>query len=71
MIDINLNEVFNTARAALPLMVQRGQGGSLVIGLMKVLAQECGPHGTSQRGLPHHRPHTAVHQRRDLRAVCP
>ena len=69
MIDINLTGVFNTARAALPSMVQRGEGGSLVltsstaglraypntahytaakhgvIGLMKVLAQECGPHG--------------------------
>ncbi len=86
MIDINLTGVFNTARAALPSMVQRGEGGSLVltsstaglraypntahytaakhgvIGLMKVLAQECGPHGSGQRGLPHDRPHTAGHQ---------
>ncbi|HUO72447.1 MAG TPA: mycofactocin-coupled SDR family oxidoreductase [Solirubrobacteraceae bacterium] len=69
MIDINLTGVFNTVRAALPSMVQRGEGGSVVltsstaglrayqntahytaakhgvIGLMKVLAQECGPHG--------------------------
>jgi (+)-trans-carveol dehydrogenase len=68
MIDINLTGVFNTARAALPSMVERGEGGSLVltsstaglrayqntahytaakhgvIGLMKVLAQEGGPH---------------------------
>ena len=68
MIDINLTGVFNTLRAALPSMVQRGEGGTLVltsstaglrayqntahytaakhgvIGLMKVLAQECGPH---------------------------
>ncbi|MGO9887427.1 MAG: mycofactocin-coupled SDR family oxidoreductase [Solirubrobacteraceae bacterium] len=68
MIDINLTGVFNTARAALPSMVERGQGGSVVltsstaglrayantahytaakhgvIGLMKVLAQEAGPH---------------------------
>jgi SDR family mycofactocin-dependent oxidoreductase len=69
MIDINLTGVFNTVRAALPSMVERGEGGSLVltsstaglrayantahytaakhgvIGLMKVLTQECGPHG--------------------------
>ena len=69
MVDINLTGVFNTVRAALPSMVERGEGGSLVltsstaglrayqntahytaakhgvIGLMKVLAQECGPHG--------------------------
>ncbi len=68
MIDINLTGVFNTVRAALPSMVARGEGGSLVltsstaglrayantahytaakhgvVGLMKVLAQECGPH---------------------------
>ena len=68
MIDINLTGVFNTVRAALPSMVERGEGGSLVltsstaglraypntahytaakhgvIGLMKVLTQECGPH---------------------------
>ena len=68
MIDINLTGVFNTVRAALPSMVQRGEGGSLVltsstaglraypntahytaakhgvIGLMKVLTQEVGPH---------------------------
>jgi SDR family mycofactocin-dependent oxidoreductase len=68
MIDVNLTGVFNTVRAALPSMVERGEGGSLVltsstaglrayantahytaakhgvIGLMKVLAQECGPH---------------------------
>ena len=60
--------MFNTARAALPSMVERGEGGSVVltsstaglrayantahytaakhgvIGLMKVLAQEAGPH---------------------------
>jgi SDR family mycofactocin-dependent oxidoreductase len=69
MIDINLTGVFNAARAALPSMVERGEGGSViltsstagligyantahytaakhgVIGLMKVLAQETGPHG--------------------------
>jgi (+)-trans-carveol dehydrogenase len=68
MIDINLTGVFNTTRAALPSMVERGEGGSIVltsstaglrayantahytaakhgvIGLMKVLAQEAGPH---------------------------
>jgi (+)-trans-carveol dehydrogenase len=68
MIDINLTGVFNTVRAALPSMVERGEGGSIVltsstaglrayantahytaakhgvIGLMKVLAQEAGPH---------------------------
>jgi len=68
MIDINLTGVFNAVRAALPSMVERGDGGSLVltsstaglrayantahytaakhgvIGLMKVLAQEAGPH---------------------------
>jgi len=68
MIDINLTGVFNATRAALPSMVERGDGGSIVltsstaglrayantahytaakhgvIGLMKVLAQEAGPH---------------------------
>jgi (+)-trans-carveol dehydrogenase len=68
VIDVNLTGVFNTTRAALPSMVERGRGGSLVltsstagiigyahtahytaakhgvIGLMKVLAQELGPH---------------------------
>ena len=68
MVDINLTGVFNTVRAALTSMVERGEGGSLVltsstagirayqntahytaakhgvIGLMKVLAQELGPH---------------------------
>ena len=68
MVDTNLTGVFNTVRAALPSMVERGEGGSLVltsstaglrayantahytaakhgvIGLMKVLAQECGEH---------------------------
>jgi SDR family mycofactocin-dependent oxidoreductase len=68
MIDVNLTGVFNTVRAALPSMVERGEGGSVVltsstagligyqntahytaakhgvIGLMKVLAQELGPH---------------------------
>ena len=68
MIDVNLTGVFNTVRAALPSMVERGQGGSVVltsstagllgylntahytaakhgvVGLMKVLAQELGPH---------------------------
>ena len=68
MIDVNLTGVFNAVRAALPSMVERGDGGSLVltsstaglrayantahytaakhgvIGLMKVLAQEAGPH---------------------------
>jgi SDR family mycofactocin-dependent oxidoreductase len=31
MIDINLTGVFNTARAALPSMVERGEGGSVVL----------------------------------------
>jgi SDR family mycofactocin-dependent oxidoreductase len=31
MIDVNLTGVFNTARAALPSMVQRGAGGCLVL----------------------------------------
>jgi SDR family mycofactocin-dependent oxidoreductase len=68
MIDVNLTGVFNTVRAAVPPMVERGEGGSVVltsstagligylhtahytaakhgvIGLMKVLAQELGPH---------------------------
>ena len=68
MIDINLTGVFNATRVALPSMVERGEGGSVVltsstaglrayantahytaakhgvIGLMKVLAQEAGPH---------------------------
>ena len=68
MIDINLTGVFNTVRATLPSLVERGEGGSVVltsstaglrayantahytaakhgvIGLMKVLAQEAGPH---------------------------
>jgi SDR family mycofactocin-dependent oxidoreductase len=68
MIDVNLTGVFNTTRAALPSMVERGEGGCVVltsstagligylhtahytaakhgvIGLMKVLAQELGPH---------------------------
>jgi SDR family mycofactocin-dependent oxidoreductase len=68
MIDVNLTGVFNATRAALPSMVERGEGGCLVltsstagligyahtahytaakhgvIGLMKVLAQELGPH---------------------------
>jgi SDR family mycofactocin-dependent oxidoreductase len=68
MIDVNLTGVFNTTRAALPSMVQRGEGGCVVLtsstagvigyantahytaakhgvlGLMKVLAQELGPH---------------------------
>jgi (+)-trans-carveol dehydrogenase len=68
MIDVNLTGVFNTVRAALPSMVERGEGGSLVltsstagllgymntahytaakhgvVGLVKVLAQELGPH---------------------------
>jgi SDR family mycofactocin-dependent oxidoreductase len=69
MIDVNLTGVFNATRAALPSMVDRGEGGCViltsstagllgylhtahytaakhgVIGLMKVLAQELGPHG--------------------------
>jgi SDR family mycofactocin-dependent oxidoreductase len=69
MIDVNLTGVFNTTRAALPSMVERGEGGCVVLtsstagligyahtahytaakhgvlGLMKVLAQELGPHG--------------------------
>jgi len=68
MIDVNLTGVFNTTRAALPSMVERGEGGCVVltsstagligyahtahytaakhrvVGLMKVLAQELGPH---------------------------
>jgi (+)-trans-carveol dehydrogenase len=68
MIDVNLTGVFNTVRAALPSMVDRGEGGSVVltsstagligyqntahytaakhgvVGLMKVLSQELGPH---------------------------
>jgi len=68
MIVVNLTGVFNTVRAALPPMVERGEGGSVVltsstagligyqntahytaakhgvIGLMKVLSQELGPH---------------------------
>ena len=68
VIDINLTGVFNTTRATLPSMIERGQGGSVVltssaagiiaypntaaysaskhgvIGLMKVLAQDLGPH---------------------------
>ena len=68
MIDINLTGVFNATRVTLPSMVERGEGGSVVltsstaglrayantahytaakhgvIGLMKVLAQEAGPH---------------------------
>ena len=68
VIDINLTGVFNTARAAMPSMIERGQGGSIimtsstagiiayqntaaysaskhgVIGLMKALAQDLGPH---------------------------
>jgi len=68
MIDINLTGVFNTVRATMPSMVERGGGGSVVLtsstaglrayantahytaakhgvlGLMKVLAQEAGPH---------------------------
>jgi SDR family mycofactocin-dependent oxidoreductase len=68
MIDVNLTGVFNTTRAALPSMVERGDGGCVVltsstagligyqntahytaakhgvIGLVKVLAQELGPH---------------------------
>ena len=31
MVDINLTGVFNTVRAALPSMVERGEGGSLVL----------------------------------------
>jgi len=68
MIDINLTGVWNAARAALPSMVDRGEGGCLVltsstagligyantahytaakhgvIGLMKVMSAELGPH---------------------------
>lgn len=68
VIDINLTGVFNTARASMPSMIERGQGGSIimtgsaasiiaypntaaygaakhgVIGLMKVLAADLGPH---------------------------
>ena len=68
MIDVNLTGVFNATRAALPSMVERAEGGVViltsstagligylntahytaakhgVIGLMKVLAQELGPH---------------------------
>jgi (+)-trans-carveol dehydrogenase len=68
MIDVNLTGVFHATRAALPSMVERGEGGVVVltsstagligylntahytaakhgvIGLMKVLAQELGPH---------------------------
>ena len=31
MIDINLTGVFNTVRATLPSMVERGDGGSVVL----------------------------------------
>jgi NAD(P)-dependent dehydrogenase (short-subunit alcohol dehydrogenase family) len=31
MIDINLTDVFNATRAALPSMVERGEGGSVVL----------------------------------------
>ena len=31
MIDINLTGVFNAARAALPSMVARGEGGSVIL----------------------------------------
>jgi (+)-trans-carveol dehydrogenase len=31
MIDVNLTGVFNTVRAALPSMVERGEGGSIVL----------------------------------------
>ena len=31
MIDINLTGVFNAARAALPSMVERGEGGSVIL----------------------------------------
>jgi len=68
MIDINLTGVWNAARAALPSMVERGEGGCViltsstagligyantahytaakhgVIGLMKVMSAELGPH---------------------------
>src|SRR5579863_4348679 len=68
MVDVNLTGVFHTVRAALPSMVERGEGGVViltsstagligylntahytaakhgVLGLMKVLAQELGPH---------------------------
>jgi SDR family mycofactocin-dependent oxidoreductase len=68
MIDINLTGVWNAARAALPSMVERGEGGCIVltsstagligyantahytaakhgvIGLMKVMSAELGPH---------------------------
>jgi SDR family mycofactocin-dependent oxidoreductase len=68
MIDVNLTGVFNTVRATVPSMVERGEGGCVVltsstagligyqntahytaakhgvIGLMKVLSQELGPH---------------------------
>ena len=68
VIDINLTGVFNTTRATMPSMIERGQGGSIImtgsassiigygnsaaytaakhglIGLMKVLAADLGPH---------------------------
>lgn len=68
VIDINLTGVFNTVRTVMPSMIERGQGGSImmtsstagiiaygntaaysaskhgVIGLMKALAQDLGPH---------------------------
>ena len=68
VIDINLTGVFNATRATMPAMIERGEGGSIimtssvagiigypntaayaaakhgVIGLMKVLAQDLGPH---------------------------
>ena len=54
MIDINLTGVFNTVRAALPSMVERGEGGSLVL-------------TSSTAGLRAYAEHRALHGRQARR----